>query len=149
MKWDLTKIYKTQQDYQNDLKYVKESISKFSEYQNHLNDANTLLEFVKFSDVVEMKLSKLFTYAHMNFDLDQKNVETLQAYQIVYGTYMELIQASSFVNSELVSIGKETLDSYIANNDELKPYEFMIEKLFNNQSHILSTDKELLLSYFK
>ena len=148
MKWDLTKIYKTKEDYQNDLKYVKESISKFSSYQNHLNSAETLLEFVKFSDVVEMKLSKLFTYAHMNFDLDQKNVETLQAYQIVYGTYMELMQASSFVNSELVSIGKETLDSYIANNEKLKPYAFMIEKLFNNQSHILSTDKELLLSYF-
>ena len=148
MKWDLTKIYKTKEEYQSDLNYVKESISKFNGYQNHLNSSETLLEFVKFSDDVEVKLSKLFTYAHMNFDLNQKNVEALQDYQIVYGTYMELMQASSFVNSELVSIGKETLDSYIANNEALKPYTFMIEKLFNSQSHILSTDKELLLSYY-
>ena len=148
MNWDLTKIYKTKEDYQADLGFVKESISKFSSYQSHLNDVNKLLEFVKFSDEVEIKLSKLFTYAHMNFDLNQKNVEALQEYQIVYGVYMELIQASSFVNSELVSIGKETLDNFLATNLELKPYSFMIEKLFNNQAHILTTDKELLLSYF-
>ena len=148
MNWDLTKIYKTKEEYQADLGFVKESISKFSSYQSHLNDVNKLLEFVKFSDEVEIKLSKLFTYAHMNFDLNQKNVEALQEYQIVYGVYMELIQASSFVNSELVSIGKETLDNFLATNEELKPYSFMIEKLFNNQAHILTTDKELLLSYF-
>ena len=143
MNWDLTKIYKTKEEYQADLGFVKESISKFSSYQSHLNDVNKLLEFVKFSDEVEIKLSKLFTYAHMNFDLNQKNVEALQEYQIVYGVYMELIQASSFVNSELVSIGKETLDNFLATNEELKPYSFMIDKLFNNQAHILTTDKEL------
>jgi oligoendopeptidase F len=126
MNWDLTKIYKTKEEYQADLGFVKESISKFSSYQSHLNDVNKLLEFVKFSDEVEIKLSKLFTYAHMNFDLNQKNVEALQEYQIVYGVYMELIQASSFVNSELVSIGKETLDNFLATNLELKQYSFMI-----------------------
>ena len=31
MKWDLTKIYKTKEDYQNDLKYVKESISSYKQ----------------------------------------------------------------------------------------------------------------------
>ena len=148
MKWDLTKIYETKALYEADLNFVRESITKYSTYQNKLNNEQILLEFVKFSDVVEMKLSKLFTYAHMNFDLNQKNVEALQDYQIVYSVYMELIQVSSFVNSELISIGKEMLDNYIANNAELKNYSFMIEKLFNNQAHILSTDKELLLSYF-
>ena len=58
MNWDLTKIYKTKEDYQADLGFVKESISKFSSYQSHLNDVNKILEFVKFSDEVEIKLSK-------------------------------------------------------------------------------------------
>ena len=148
MKWDLTKIYKSKEDYNSDLLFVKENTAKFSEYQGKLNDLNTLVSFMRFNDLVEAKLSKLFTYAHMSFDLNQKNVEALQDYQIVYGVYNELIQASSFVSSELISIGKEKLAEFVKENDELKQYEFMFEKLLNNQAHILSIDKELLLSYF-
>ena len=148
MNWDLTKIYKTQEDYNNDLNYVKENISKFSEYQGKLNNEQLLTEFLEFQDIIELKLSKLFTYAHMSFDLNQKNVEALQNYQIVYSVYNELIVASSYVSSELISIGKDTLEGFIKNNKELEKYSFMLEKLFNNQTHILSTDKELLLSYF-
>ena len=148
MNWDLTKIYKTNEDYNNDLNFVKENISKFAEYQGKLNDEKVLVEFLAFQDDIELKLSKLFSYAHMSFDLNQKNVEALQNYQIIYSVYNELVQASSYVSSELISIGKETLDGYIKNNSSLKQYAFMIEKLFNNQTHILSMDKELLLSYF-
>ena len=148
MKWDLTKIYKTKEDFNNDLNFVKDSISKFSEYQNKLNKKETLSEFLEFQDVVELKLSKLFTYAHMAFDLNQKNMETLQDYQIVYSVYNDLVQASSFVSSELISIGKDQLLEFINEDNNLEKYRFMVEKLFNNQAHILSTEKELLLSYF-
>ena len=76
MKWDLTKIYKTKEDFNKDLNFVKENIPNFSKYQNNLANKETLLEFMAFSDEIEMKLSKLFTYAHMSFDLNQKNMET-------------------------------------------------------------------------
>ena len=148
MKWDLTKIYKTQEEYQADIKFVKENIKKYTEYKGKLNNKDSLVEFLEFSDVIEIKLSKLFTYAHMSFDLNQKNIEALQQYQIVYGIYNELIEASSYVSSELVSVGREKLNQYVNESDVLKQYSYMLDKLFNNEAHILSTDKELLLSYF-
>lgn len=148
MKWDLTKIYKNKEEYNKDLLFVKESLKKFEEYQGTLNDQKRLTEFMEFSDLVDIKISKLFSYAHMSFDLNQKNIEALQDYQIIYGVYNELFQVSSFVNSELISIGREKLDEYLANEPELRKYAYSIDRLFNNQAHILSTDKELLLSYF-
>ena len=102
MNWDLTKIYKTEEEFNNDINFVKESINKFSLYQGNLNDLKTLTEFMEFSDLVDIKISKLFTYAHMSFDLNQKNVEALQKYQIVYGVYNQLVEVSSFVSSELI-----------------------------------------------
>ena len=148
MNWDLTKIYKTQEEFNNDINYVKEGIAKFSSYQGKLNDLATLTEFLEFQDVIEIKISKLFTYAHMSFDLNQKNVEALQQYQIVYSVYNELVEVSSFVSSELISIGKETLNKFIEDEPKLAIYKFVLEQLFNNEAHILSQDKELLLSYF-
>ena len=148
MNWDLTKLYKTQEEFNNDINYVKEGIAKFPSYQGKLNDLATLTEFMEFQDLIEIKISKLFTYAHMNFDLNQKNVEALQQYQIVYGVYNQLVQVSSFVSSELISIGKEKLNEYIEAEPKLAIYKFTVEQLFNNEAHILSQDKELLLSYF-
>ena len=133
MKWNLTKIYKTKEDFNNDLIYVRESILKFSKYQNHLGEKDILVEFLEFQDVVELKLSKLFTYAHMAFDLNQKNMETLQDYQIVYSVYNDLMQASSFVSSELISVGKEKLVQFINEDSNLEKYRFMLEKLFNKK----------------
>ena len=148
MNWDLTKIYKTQEEFNNDINYVKEGITKFSSYQGKLDDLKNLTEFLEFQDEIEIKISKLFTYAHMNFDLNQKNVESLQQYQIVYSVYNELVEVSSFVSSELISIGKEKLNEFIENEPKLANYQFVLEQLFNNEAHILSQDKELLLSYF-
>ena len=148
MNWDLTKIYKTQEEFNNDINYVKEGITKFSSYQGKLDDLKNLTEFLEFQDEIEIKISKLFTYAHMNFDLNQKNVEALQQYQIVYSVYNELVEVSSFVSSELISIGKEKLNEFIENEPKLANYQFVLEQLFNNEAHILSQDKELLLSYF-
>ena len=116
--------------------------------KSDINDLKTLTEFMEFSDLVDIKISKLFTYAHMSFDLNQKNVEALQKYQIVYGVYNQLVEVSSFVSSELISIGKETLEKFIESEPKLAIYKFTIDKLFSNQAHILSQDKELLLSYF-
>lgn len=148
MKWDLTKIYKTQEEFNSDINFVKEGIKKFSEYQGKLNDLSILTEFMEFQDKIEIIISKLFTYSHMNFDLNQKNIEALQQYQIVYGVYNELVQVSSFVSSELISIGKEKLNEYVALEPKLEKYKFNLDQLFNNEAHILSQDKELLLSYF-
>ena len=148
MNWNLELIYKTTDDFNNDLNFLKENISKISTYQNKLNDSKVLAEFMLLNEELELKLSKLFTYAHMQFDLNQKNMEAMQKYQIVYSVYNELVIESSFIDSELLSIGKEKLLEYVNTEPELERYRFYVTKLFDNQEHILSSDKELLLSYF-
>ena len=148
MNWNLELIYKTNDDFNNDLNFLKENISKISTYQNKLNNSKVLAEFMLLNEELELKLSKLFTYSHMQFDLNQKNMEAMQQYQIVYSVYNELVIASSFIDSELLSIGKEKLLEYVNTEPELERYRFYVTKLFDNQEHILSGDKELLLSYF-
>lgn len=148
MKWDLCRIYKTEEDFNNDLSFVTNSVKEFAFYQGKLSDINILIKFMEFNDAVEVKLSKLFTYASMNYDLDQKNTKALEKFQIVYSVYNELIMASSYVNSEMISIGKEKLNEMISSDASLEKYRFSVIKLFNNEKHILSEDKEQLLSYF-
>ena len=103
---------------------------------------------LELNEEIDIKLSKVFTYANMNFDLNQKNIEALNEYQLVYSLYMQLISASSYIDSELISLGKDTLLTFIDEDKSLTKYRYMIEKLFANEKHVLSSDKELLLSHF-
>ena len=54
MKWDLTKIYKTEEEFNNDINFVKEGIAKFASYQGKLSDLATLTEFMEFQDLFLM-----------------------------------------------------------------------------------------------
>ena len=59
--WDLTYIFKSDEDFYNELKNVESSINVITKYQDHiLDNSNNLLSFLKQSDDNERKLYKLF-----------------------------------------------------------------------------------------
>jgi len=145
--WNFEMIYKTKADYENDLKKIKEYTEKAEGFQGKLNNPEVLLDFYKFNDEVGLILSKAFCYARMNYDLDQKNTDKLNDYQVVYGLYMGLVSALSYADAEIISIGKDKIDEYFK-NPAFKPYEFGVRKLFDGQKHVLSEKEEKLLSYF-
>ena len=148
MNWNFELIYKNKNEYQNDFNFIKTNIEKIASFQGKLNDFKCLKSLLELNEEIDIKLSKVFTYANMNFDLNQKNIEALNEYQLVYSLYMQLISASSYIDSELISLGKDTLLTFIDEDKSLTKYRYMIEKLFANEKHVLSSDKELLLSHF-
>ena len=148
MNWNFELIYKNKNEYQNDFNFIKTNIEKIASFQGKLNDFKCLKSLLELNEEIDIKLSKVFTYANMNFDLNQKNIEALNEYQLVYSLYMQLISASSYIDSELISLGKDTLLTFIDDDKSLTKYRYMIEKLFANEKHVLSSDKELLLSHF-
>lgn len=149
MNWDLKLIYESEEAFQKDLQFVKESINKYEEFKGTLTTALRLEELYTFDDEVSLTIEKLFSYASMNFDLDQKNTKALERYQVVYNLYMQLVQATSFVNSEIINLGENKILSFIEENKNLKKYTFNLKKLFNNKEHVLPADKEHLLSYYQ
>ena len=144
MNWNFELIYKNKNEYQNDFNFIKTNIEKIASFQGKLNDFECLKSLLELNEEIDIKLSKVFTYANMNFDLNQKNIEALNEYQLVYSLYMQLISASSYIDSELISLGKDTLLAFVDKDKSLTKYRYMIEKLFANEKHVLSSDKELL-----
>ena len=55
---------------------------------------------------------------------------------------------TSWLNPELLTVPWETMDQWIKNTPGLKPYRHNLEDLFRQQTHVLTEDKEMLLSYF-
>ena len=146
--WDLTYLYKDIKSFQEDLDKLPLMINKLASYAGKLNDEKMFVEYVLLEDDVEKLLCRTFQYAHLNSDLDKKNVENASYLQKVYFILNNLMQATSFESPEILSLGKDAVMKIIDNHKEIEPHRFGYEKLFRSNEHVLDGDKEKLLSYF-
>ena len=145
--WDLTLIFKTDEEFYKELKEVESNISIITKYQGHiLDNSNNLLSFLKQSDLDERKLYKLYYYAHLKLDQDTSNT----TYQEMEGKITNLLQQysvlTSFIMPELMQGDYNKVLEYIKENKELEIYRFNLESIYRYQAHSLNHDEELLLS---
>ena len=146
--WDLTYIYKNDDEFYGELKKVSESIDVVSKYRGKiLESSKTLLNFLQESDELERKLYKLYYYAHLKLDQDTTNT----FYQAMEGKITNLLQQysvlTSFVVPELMKGDYQQVLSYIDEEKGLETYRFNLEELYRYQEHSLNEEQEKLLSH--
>lgn len=146
--WDLTYIYKNDDEFYGELKKVSESIDVVSKYRGKiLESSKTLLNFLQESDELERKLYKLYYYAHLKLDQDTTNT----FYQAMEGKITNLLQQysvlTSFVVPELMKGDYNKVLSYIDEEKGLETYRFNLEELYRYQEHSLNEEQEELLSH--
>lgn len=146
-KWDLTPIYKSEDDWKKDYEEVKNEIEKVKDFKNtFLKDGKELYKFLVYDEGVSRKLEKLYYYAHLNYDsntLDEKYKVMNNMVTDLFSRYDEL---SSYVNPEILKLDKEKLDSFYKDEAKLKDYKFNIDDIYRFKKHTLSEDEEKILS---
>ncbi|KFZ26832.1 MAG: Oligoendopeptidase F, plasmid [Candidatus Izimaplasma bacterium HR2] len=148
MKWNLTTLYPTLNDWEKDYKKLEEMIDSLSVFEGKLSDYDEFIKYYKIQKELAVLILKVYQYAALTSDLDRKNTENSARVQKVAFLMSKLAQVTAFDSPELLSIGKETIDSFIAKNDMLKEFRFTLHKLFRNQEHILDSKSESLLANF-
>lgn len=148
-KWDLSLIYKSDDDWYKDLESVLKEVEKVSQYKGSIvNSANNLLEYLEFSMQIERKLYKLYYYAHLNFDVDTTN----SIYQEMKGKIENLLakynELDSFANPEMMTVDYDKIKEFYQENPKLKEYEFLLEQIYRYKNHILDDREEAIISAF-
>ena len=146
-KWDLTKIYKDEKEWQKDFDDVKEKILKVTSYRNSfLSNGKKLYEYLKYDEEVSRKLEKIYYYAHLNYDadtLDEKYKVMKNKVSDLFTKYNEL---SSFVVPEILKLDEEKLNTFYKDEEKLEDYRFSIENIYRFKNHTLDEEKEKMLS---
>ena len=145
--WDLTLIFKDEDEFNKALDDAKNEIKKIKDYEGKiLESSDTLLSFLELTDDIERKLHKLYYYAHLNLDVDTTSTH----YQEMEGKVTNLLQdesiLTSFVLPELLKGDYETVLKYIEENKNLEKYRFNLECVYRYKGHSLSEENEKLLS---
>ena len=147
-KWDLTSICATWDDWSTGYKRLDDAIAAFTAFQGTLAQGpDRLLAAFKAMDQMGELSYRVWYFASLQYDEDQRNNDINARRQQVQILFARQQQASSWFNPELLAIPLETVRGWLAANSDLATYRFAIESLFHEQQHVLDEQGERLMSY--
>ena len=146
-KWDLTTVFKNEEEFENYFDETKKLIEDFLKYENHVTDnSNTLLEVIEKDNELSRRVEKLYTYANMIADQDISNNKNQERLSKVVNLYELAIKNTYFIRPEILKVDKTTIEKYIEDNSKLKEYSKVLERIYRYKNHTLSDAEEKLLS---
>ena len=145
-KWDLSQIYKTEDEWNKDFEYVKASGDKYLEFKGKLNNADNILNYFKFDEEFSKKADAVYMYAALKFDEDTSNSKYQDLKGKIEKVLTEISTKTAFVIPELLKLSKEDFDRFMNEKSELKMYEYEFRNVLRMKDHILSDKEEELLS---
>lgn len=145
-KWDLTAIYKKDEDWYNDLEKAKKEVKKVESYHNFLDNANNLLSYIKYDNELGRLLNKLYYYAHLNYDTDTTNTKYQEMTTLISDVMTEYDELSSFVIPTFISKDYSLIEQYMSELEELKEYEYNLKTIYRFKEHTLDDKTEKILS---
>lgn len=144
-KWDLSRMYKTEEDFMQDFKEVKDELPNIEKYKGKfLETSNRFIEFMNLLEKVNRKLEKMYTYAHLAVDVEPENGTMQNLSANVLGLLEEVGNKTVFIDLEILK--DEEKAKKILEDERCKKYTNTINHVLRTKPHVLSDETENILS---
>src|SRR5213593_267016 len=146
-KWNLSHIYSAWSEWQAAYDDLETKIAAYAALQGTLKQgADRLLAAMKLSDDIGQLTYKVWYFASLKYDEDQRDNQINARRQQVQILFAKANQACAWFNPELLHIPLPTVQQWLDKNGALAVYRFAIEDLYRQQEHVLDEKGEHLLS---
>jgi oligoendopeptidase F len=145
--WDLTEIYPTDQAWSAEKERLEREVDGLSRYQGTLGDSaaalRTALDAISASD---KQLARLYVYVFLKADEDRRVAEHQERRSVAASLLSVFEEATSFVSPELLRVGSETVERYIAEDLGLAKHAFNLRNILRQEPHTLSRETEQIIA---
>ena len=146
-KWNLADIYKSEDEWQADLKKAKSLIEKAKDFSGKLaGSAELLYECLETRSSLGMICFNLYQYAKLNQDLDNRVSKYQAMTEQAAMLSSEAGAAYSFVEPELLAIDDAGLKELSGKFPKTDVYDFYITELIRSRKHVRSAEVEEILA---
>ena len=146
--WDLTELYPSVEAWEQARDEVMAEFDKIEARRGTLGDsADSLYQAYRHVSDTLKKGGRVFVYASLGADEDLNVTETQerrQLGQIMFGRFTE---ATAWMQPELIEVGREVIESFIAEDERLAPFAHQLDDALRNAPHTLGAEAEQTLSY--
>lgn len=144
--WQTSHIYASQEEWEKDFQWVQEKAKELAAYAGTLkNGKDTVLSLLKTYAESSEHLSRLYTYASCNLNVDNGEPFYQGVMARTQTLYAQYSAAVAFLSPELLKLPKATLKSYIADPD-FADFDTILKDLERMRPHTLSSEVETLLA---
>ena len=121
--WKFTDIYKTKEDYKEDIKKVKEKLEEIVQYKGKLKDSseNIYKCYKIFEEIVEMDC-KIYAYGMLQYHKNMTNQEAVELFKEAEELDNKIDENTAFMVPELTAMDTATLEKYMKEDKNLQRY---------------------------
>jgi oligoendopeptidase F len=144
--WNAESVYDSEAAWAAEGERLLSEIEAVQQHQGHLGESpQSLLAAAQAVDGLMERVYKHFSYVLMEHNVDTNNPAAARRYGQAQGIFGQALAAVGYLDPELLSIGRDTLDRWMESEPRLAVYRHYIDDLFRRQAHVRSAEVEQLL----
>lgn len=144
--WNSESVFASIEDWEEELQHILEGMSKVKAYQGRLGDGPTvLLEALAVAHELVSRVQIAFMYAGFSYAVDTTDQKAAGMRGRAQGVYGQVLSAVSFLQPEILAVGRARLAEWMNQNEKLAAYRHSFDDLFRKQEHVRSAEVEELL----
>ncbi len=144
--WAAESVFATPGEWDAELEAVVEALPGLAAYEGRLRESAAVLrEALALRDDLLARVERLGTYAVVAYAVDTTDPAGVARFSRSQTIRARAAAASAFVEPELLAVGRETLDRWLAEDAQLAVYRHYLDDLFRRERHLRSPEVEEVL----
>ena len=144
--WNAESVYESPAAWDAEQQRLPPEIETLARHQGRMSQGPAeLLSAFDDLEALNREVGKLLTYALMAHHVDTADQDAARRYGQAQGVYGQLLGSLGFFDPELLAIGREKLNEWMAAEPRLAVYAHYFDDLFRRQAHVRSAEVEQLL----
>jgi oligoendopeptidase F len=145
--WNLDDLYLSEATWEQAHDALLQQVGTLNTYKGTLGDsAAAMATALKAISTTQKEVSRLAIYASLKRDEDQRVPEAQARYGKAQNLSQQFSEAVSWIDPEILSLGAERVNAFIAREQALSPFKFMLEDTLRRAPHTLDAAGEALLA---
>ena len=147
IEWDLGEIYPSYEAWNSAKTRLEERVEALAAYRGRLGEsAATLREAFDAITGTEKELARLYVFAFLKADEDRRVSAAQERRGLAAALLSEFNETVAFVSPELLRVGSQTVERYLAEEPGLDPHAFNIRNTLRQEPHTLSDETEQVIA---
>ena len=145
-KWHVQDIYADEAAWRAACDEYKAKLPQLKAMQGTLVTGSAVLAALRLQDALAQLLDKIYAYARLQQDADNTDQHLQALSGEAEGLAASFSNANSFIEPEMLGLGREALEAMLQEEAGLGEYRFYIQNLLRQSAHILSAEKEAVFA---
>lgn len=147
IEWNLADLYPSLDAWNAERERINAEIQTVAQYEGTLgNSAQSLLTAFDAISAINKEGARVFIYASLGGDEDLRNAEGQERLSLARSMFASLGQATAFIAPEILAIGEETIEQYIADEPGLAKHTFQLRDILRQKQYTLGGEAESVLA---